>query len=351
MRAIHERYQKVDAEYISARTREHYNRYDIRYFIVRSLSESVASRKLRQITRLISQGFVEDVEGQLQELKITNPAYFEVYRVEAFAFLRWSDISRAITAYEAALEFGQSEPQLHFFFAGMLMRNGYCERAEIEFLEALTLDPGNPVILREASRNLFQLHKYDDAEKFLAEARSSNTRMQRDVVIAMDVEIQLHVRRIGHLAEIGNFIDSIKKCEEFLSFLQSLDRRFFDGIMLDHIQPIFKAIAIIRRDARNGESTILDALSEWIRTYATLDGGSNVSHSGETCGERIGFLKQNGRKPTFGFIVEGNRAETFVAAATLTPEVWQWLNEDGAVSFDIEETPKGLVAVNVSIHK
>lgn len=347
--AIQERYRQIGSEFSRERTKESYNRYDIRYFVVKSLSESVAARKLRKISRLVAEGRLEGIEDQIKELKLTNSTYFEVYRVEALVFHRWSDVSRAITSYEAALEFGQSEPQLHFFFAGMLMRAGYFDRAEDEFSKASNLDQGNPIILREAARNAFQQHNYPQAEMFLKEAASSKTSTQRDLVILMDLQIQLHVRRIEHLVVKQSFAEAIERCDAFLAFLQTLDRRFFDGTMRSHIQSIFSAVANIRRNARTGDTAGLDKLSDWVRTHANLDSGNNVTPGAKAAGSRSGYLKQFGRKQTFGFIVEADGTETFIAAATVSIEIWEWLNGGGTVLFDTTETLKGQQATNVMI--
>jgi LuxR family glucitol operon transcriptional activator len=349
--AIQERYRKADNEFSRERAREQHNRYDPRYFVTRSLSESVAARKLRQINRSIFEGDVDGIEEQLQELKTTNPAYFEVYRVEAFAFYKWSDYSRAITAYEAALEFAQSEPQLHFFFAGMLLRNGYCDRAEVEFSKALELDPGNPKVLREAARNAFQLHKYTDAEKYLAEAVATTSKTQRDIIITMDLQIQSYVRHIEHLVAMNNFTEAMERCEVFLNFLRGLDCRFFDATMLEHMRQVFSPIAAIRRDALNANIPLLDTLSDWVRTNAVASNETQRHNQFGSAGSRVGFLKQNGRKPSFGFLVDSDKNETFLAAANVDDEVWKWLNLDGAVSYDVTDGPKGNVAINVAIYK
>jgi tetratricopeptide (TPR) repeat protein len=345
---IREKYQKIDNQFRENKVKQKHNRYDMRFYVVRTLSEYVAAQSLRQIIFSLTDEYSIEIERKLGELKIKNPAYFEVYRVEAHCFARWSDISRAVTAYEAALEFGKSEPQLHFFFAGLLMRNGFFDRAEEEFSRAIKLDPGNPLILREAARNAFQQHEYQKAEDFLSAITPSKLLPQRDSIIMLDLWIQLHIRRIHHFVELQQYTEAMDRCNSFYDYLKNIDTRLFDRRVIKHLEFIYNDIAIIRHRALNVDLARLDLLSELVRKNAVLSDRKSVNHSDSSTGSRLGFLKQNGRKPTYGFIVEGDGTETFIAAITVTNEVWQWLVDNGAVLFDIKEGQKGPQATNVS---
>jgi len=341
---IREAYIRVEADFERERMKANANRYDMRHFTIRSRSEAIAVRRLRELARIISQGLTDEVEAEIADLKIINPAYFEVYRFEAFTAFQWSDIPRAIAAYEAALEFGDSEPQLHFFFAGMLMRSGYLERAAHEFDRALAIDPNSEMILREAARNECRLHRFDRAQIYLARAATLPTRSQKHTIILMDLNIQMYVRKIGYFVELGDFSTAAGSCRDLLDFLSQCDERMFDETIFEHIRDVMGSLARIRRDGRTDDFAI-NALSEWVRIHASLENQKRVLDSDS--GTITGFLKQNGRKPTFGFLVDGQRNETFVAAANLDPDVWDWLNQDGAVSYEIASTPKGTVAINV----
>lgn len=337
------KFQKLNDDYERERMRVKDNKYDIRNLTVRSRSEAIAAKKLRQAVRKsATQGWVD--ESLFDELKITNPAYFEVYRNEAVAAYNASDVPRAIQCYEAALEYGVGMPQLHYFFAGFLMRAGYTERAAIEFEKALELDPNEPLVLREAARNLFRLHKYDEAEDCLDEAAGKNPRTQRDMIVLLDLQIQLRVRWIEHKTEMGDFEKAIEKCGDLLKYLENSDSRLFDSKIYGHIRKVNGALPQISSDDRRGKADV-DALSTWIKHNASIDHQFGALNSRD--GRRIGSLKKNGRKPTFGFIVDGDQKEFFVAAGTIDPEIWKWLTDDGVVLFDEESSDRGPIATNV----
>ena len=342
--AIREHYIRVEAEFEREKKKVQANRYDPRHFTIRTRSEAIAVRRLREIGRRAAHGDADYAEDEIAELKIINPAYFEVYRVEAFAAFQWSDIPRAIAAYEAALEFGNDQPQLHFFFAGMLMRSGYLERAAMEFEQALSLDSDSEIVLREAARSEFRLNRYDRAQSYLNQAMLLPARSQRDKVILVDLNVQLFVRKADHFVEVGNFSSASDTCGDLLEFLGACDERMFDETIFEHIRDVLGPIARIRRDGRVNESSI-NALSERVRVHASLTNQKRVLDAAQR--QCVGFLKQRGRQPTFGFLVDGNKNETFIAAANLDPQVWEWLNQDGAVTYDVSSTAKGKVAVNV----
>jgi LuxR family glucitol operon transcriptional activator len=335
---IRQRYLRIEAEYEQEKLRSTHNIYDVRTFIVRSKSEAVASKSLRHASKLAVIGEVDTVEDIISEHKSTNPAYFEVYRVEAFAAFNWSDIPRAVAAYEAALEFGRDQPQLHFFFAGMLMRAGYHERASEHFAEASRLDPLASSVLREAARNEMRLYNFEKAKDYLTLCEALPSRAQKDAIILLDLRIQLYVRSMEHAISNGDFEHGSTAAGELLSYLECVNQRLFDDTIYQHIRDALSLIAILRRDGRNDNSTI-DGLSQWIRENASLD--AQLRRNTTPSGKSIGFLKQKGRKPTFGFLVDGNQVETFIAAGNVDPEIWSWLNQDGAVEYEVTRLASG----------
>lgn len=336
------KYQRVKDDYERERMQAQADRYQIRNITVRSPSEAIAARKLRRAVRTsATQGWVD--EDLFEELKVTNPAYFEVYRNEGVAAYHASDIPRAIHSYEAALEYGNDEPQLHYFFAGLLMRSGYTERAAEAYANALKLDPGEPVVLREAARNLFRLHRFDQAREYLDRAGQQRARTQKDMVVLLDLQIQLRVRLIEHTNSLGDFDTAVDGCSDLLSYLEKCDVRLFDRTVFDHIRAVKGALVVIRRNCRRGTEKI-DALSNWIEEHAALNRSGG---SGGAAGQRIGSLKKSGRQPTFGFILDSDQNEFFVAAARTEPEVWDWLRKDGLVLFEEEASERGPVAVNI----
>lgn len=340
------RFRKLNDDYERDRMQSQADKYQIRHLTVRSRSEAIAAKKLRAAVRASSlQGWVD--EGSFEELKVTNPAYFEVYRNEAVAAYHASDVPRAIQSYEAALEYGENQPQLHYFFAGLLMRAGYTERAASEYDSALALDPGEPVVLREAARNLFRLHRYDEAKVHLDQAAQIRARTQKDLVVLLDLQIQVRVRLIDHKTTMGDFDKAIEGCVDLKIFLEKCDIRLFDSTIYEHIRAVSGSLTVVRRDGRRGSEEI-DALANWIKSNAAPNRQSEISkQQGE---RRIGSLKQIGRKPTFGFIVDNDQKEFFVAAATVDAEIWQWLNDDGVVLFEVELSEKGPLAVNIGVY-
>lgn len=335
-------YLRLKNAYEQERMQAQANRYQIRNLIVRSPSEAIAAQKLRRTVHYsLTNGWVD--EDLFKELKVTNPAYFEVYRNEGVAAYYSSDVPRAIHSYEAALEYGNDQPQLHYFFAGLLMRSGYTERAAEEYAKALELDPEEPVVLREAARNLFRLHNYDLARKYLDKAAKQRASSQKDMVVLLDLQIQLRVRLIEHKTSVGDFDSAVDGCSDLLSYLQTCEVRLFDKTIIDHIRWINGTLAVIKRNCRRDTEKI-DLLSNWIEEHAALD---RAGAAGSPTGQRVGKVKRSGLKPTFGFIQDSDENEFFVAAARTDPEVWRWLNEGGLVLFEEEASERGPLAVNI----
>ncbi|MEA1073032.1 hypothetical protein [Sphingomonas sp. LY160] len=54
----------------------------------------------------------------------------------------------------------------------------------------------------------------------------------------------------------------------------------------------------------------------------------------------IGHLKNDGRHPTFGFLLSETVEDTFVHKASVEDEVWRWLLGGGDVTFRRTQGPK-----------
>ena len=131
---------------------------------------------------------------------------------------------------------------------------------------------------------------------------------------------------------------------DLFQYLENCDIRLFDNTVYEHIRAVCGSLVVIRRDGRRGTHAI-DDLSAWVQKNAPFYRPSG--ELGSRDGQRLGSLKKLGRKPTFGFVVDSDQNEFFIAAVTIDPEIWQWLNEDGLVLFEERTSGKGPLAINI----
>ncbi|MBO9510295.1 hypothetical protein [Erythrobacter sp. A6_0] len=329
------KYQKIKANFESSRAKQKFNKYEPTNLVVRTHGESVAAERIRRLVKKLHRGAWSDVEEGISALKLTDPGYFEVYRFEAFAAFTWSDIPRSVDAYEAALEYGESQPQLHFFFAGMLARSDDTERAAIEFAKALEIDPEASPVLREAARCEMRRTNFDIAENYLVRAEELSGDSMKEAILIIDLWIQYFQRRIDYFVRNSAMLRANELCGKMLDYLKESDLRFFDNVIVDHVLKIEPSVRTLRLESRIDNTSAVE-LAAWI--------DKNIVHANEfglEDGVFIGSLKARGRRESFGFLLDSTGREFFIAAANTSPDVWIWLNENKPVEFSVRTKSDG----------
>ncbi|MDG6078428.1 hypothetical protein E3U23_04385 [Erythrobacter litoralis] len=337
------KYNRIKARFEQSRARQKFDKYTASNLIVRTHGESVASEKIRHLTKKLLQGDLSGVEEGISQLKISDPGYFEIYRFEAFAAFTWSDIPRSIDAYEAALEYGESQPQLHFFFAGMLARSDDSDRAAEEFAKALELDPEASPVLREAARCEMRRTNFDVAFNYLSRADELSGDSLKESVLIIDLWVQYFQRKTDYLVNNDALTSANYTCGEMVIYLEKVDLRLFDRVIIDHILKIEPSLRTLKMETRI-ENRNAFQLDEWIALNIL-----EKHNFGFEDGKFIGGLKEKGRRDNFGFLVDTNGREFFIAAANTSPTVWRWLNENNPVEFSVRTKNDGRKeAFNVS---
>ena len=109
----------------------------------------------------------------------------------------------------------------------------------------------------------------------------------------------------------------------------------FDETIWNHIGQLGPCLrGLLRRPGDSAKS--VHELYEWINkvvhNYGTEDS------SGQTY---VGVLKHQGRKPTFGFLIDQFGVETFVARVKVPDQVWSHMEQDGLVGYCIRKREDG----------
>jgi LuxR family transcriptional regulator, glucitol operon activator len=339
--AVRKSYHRIESEFQSAAGVSTYNPYDQKNYVVRTPGEMLAVNKLKEVTRATFDGEFGRAEDIISTLKVSNPTYFEVYRAEAFVAFQLGDETRTIQAFEAALEFGDDQPQLHLFFARMLMRAGENGRASVELDRALELEPNNPTVLREAARNEFIKFNFEEAEKLLLRAEEQPQKTFHDRLILKDLRVQLYVRQMDRAIKTDNYDGAVLPARHLLDFLKQLDASSFDAKLTEHVIDGYREASHLSR-VHGIDKQPFAELMAWIET--NLPGGRitvAADYGDETLERKTGYLKERGRKPNFGFLVDADGGETFVSKADLAWHDWRRLLGGATAEYVIITHPDG----------
>ena len=343
------KYKQVEAEFQDERTRTVNHYYNFKSYKIRSRSEMLITRRLREASGQAANGEYALADQILLEAKLIDPSYFESYRIESFIAQQQNDIPRAVAAYQAAIRVGPDQPQLHFFYAGLLMRIGENDLAASEFEMALNDGGNNGLVLREAARNEMIRHRWDAAQSLLTRAFGSGIKEHREGIKLTDLQIQIYTRRADAETRADQLDEAVKAVELLDGYLRQINRNQVDSLTVSHILKVLPTIRMLK--AQLGGSDICNTLLQLIhRDFSQGEILSNeiendsdktfadpVSDSSSVNDERfIGRLKNQGRKPGYGFISSDSTTDIFVYRAEVHEKVWSAMISGAAITFEVD---------------
>lgn len=337
------KYRTIEGTYQTERGATAHDLFNIRTFCVRSKSEALAVQKLRRALTTANHENFDEAYEIIEDTKIANPDYFEVYRCEAIVAYKQSDHVRASAAYQTAIELDQTQPQLYLFYGGFLMHAyGEFRGAADQFDRALKLSPNALEILREAVRSKLYDLDFAGAQAHVAHAWEIGFPTLRFETIFTDLQLQIFYRKIEFLIN-RNIGDAIKIAAlEMRHFLNALKPGIIDATLADHF---VKARGIIARTENEIGSQLA---SEFASIFDKLEaaGPSPIqvglkpeareeSRQTSDIGRYTGWMKVKGRKPTYAFLQCPNVEDTFVARSTVAAAVWQSMIDGERVTYSI----------------
>jgi len=348
---IRESYNRIESQFNYAKGQTNYNPYSLKNFKIRSTAEMLASQKLKQAVHLAMSNDFARAHEIIEDLRIINPAYFEVYRAEAYISYLNNDVVGACAAYESAIELAPDEPQLHFFYACMLMRGVDIDLANEHFAKVHEIDPTSMAGAREYARSCLQRFDFPQARKMLTHAATLDFKNDKDRTVYTDLEIQYHVRLISHKISVSDWSEIHNIVKNLALFVYSLDLAVFDERMAYHLMEVLPHLKRIESSGKVSLDYTSD-LEEWIDKRFVQKKGWNVlpgSRGFQKSGAAIGALKQAGLRETFGFLKADDGRETFVHEDDAGSELWKSMIAGARVCYEIVFNQDGRTcAINLS---
>ena len=336
------RFRQIEGIYQNERREDSHNRYNPTRYTVRSKSEALAVKKLKAAINLGRQNDLVEAFRKIEELKISHPNYFEVYRVEAYISTLNGDNFRAQDAYLSAIEIDETQPQIRWMYGSFLLNKfGDHEGALDQFKKTIELDqssvPGN----MDAARVLMYLLDFESAQGFLTAAVNSNVDTGKQMQILLDLQFQLFCRQIKNF-ESGRDQDRIKEVVQNLTaFLDGCEVSRIDSVFCAHINKHKDLPKIARRLITEGD---LSFLEEFDQSYFSILDASNVKSSAGY--GSIGRLKSSGLQENFGFLEGLDGEDTFIHISSVSPEVWSAMIRGEKVRYRISTNDEGKTYAN-----
>lgn len=348
---IAQRFRQVSSAFQDERGLGQKNKYAPRFYTVRSPSEAVVAGKLRHATNLSFKGKFDEAYKIVDDLKISSPEYFEIYRVQAYIQFRQGNFPEAQNSYSVALELAGEQPQLYFFYGGFLLRAFEdLEGAVEQFNKALSMNPNEFCVLRDAARVCLYLHRFDEAQRHIDVARSIEDRSLLNDRIIADLQAQLHIRSVEHNLALGLYDACFKESSEFHNFLKALEPSVVDDTMIWHLDKSVRTFESLKRVARQEDVIILDSVIYFIGRLEPVEGRGSAVESQDrvlVSSGHTGKLKQQGLKPDFGFIRDTFNVDTYVARNAVSESLWADLCAGRTVKFDVYDDGTKTWADNV----
>src|SRR5579883_887163 len=348
VKSFQKNYARIREMFQEQRAVTSVNRYNMNHYTVRSPSEAIAARKLVQAFKKSERRELDEGLKIIDDLRVSAPEYFEVYRVAAAIYAKAGNISEAQRNYEVAIDIDQTQPQLFYWFAGFVMRDrNDSAHASKLFDDALKLDPKSYAVLREAARNELFIPNFEKAQSLLDRAMEleSASKSHKETTICYDLQAQLYIRKAEALVNAGDYIGGLETLDNLRKSMSSLDRSYIDEPFANHISKTrpYCLRTLEQRAPFQLQSRVRD-LSGWLNRF-DAENGRQVLYEDhrnvfepptDTEHEYMGSLKKQGRQPTFGFLVTLDGKEVFLHQKSVPRETWFLLQTGAFAKFSVE---------------
>lgn len=350
VKSLQKRYKQIGVIFQGQREVSSINRYKQGHYTVRSPAEAIAATKLSQAFNLSEQGELDGAFKIIDDLRVTAPEYFEVYRIAALIHVNAGNLHEAEENYKTAIEIDQSQPQLYYWFAGFIMRH-LKDNAQVSdlFDQALQLDPKSSAVLREAARNELFVPNFVKAQSLLDRAMELELKSHQETIILYDLQAQVYIRKADSLVQAGDYKGSIEALDSLRSFMEKLNRMYIDETFVEHISKTrsFCLKTLEQRAPIQLQSRVSELLSwvdSFVVAYIETVNGADVIHERQsnTLGLQreadhifVGCLKEAGRQPSFGFLVTPDRIEAFLHKSSVPRETWILLQTGAYATFRV----------------
>ncbi|MEQ6203284.1 NB-ARC domain-containing protein [Sulfitobacter sp. HNIBRBA2951] len=333
------RFRQIDGLYQNERAANAHNKFNPSNYTIRSKSEALAVKKLKIAVSLAKDEDYLSAFSLIDELKVTNSDYFEVYRVEAYVASLSGDNPRAQDAYISATEIGIDQPQVHIMYGGFLLRTfNDPETALEQFEAAIILDKKASFAHIEASRASLYLSRFDIAQEHLDNAITVASNDIKTQNILSDLQVQIFWRKIDLLMKQSDEVEISGALANFASFLSGFSVSDIDILLVRRFKGYLRSINSFKNECKGSTLNGLLGLETQISELLFIAGIPQLNDrtpNAQTSKTRVGTLKQAGKKPTFGFIIDLEGTEVFVFKGDTKPEVWKAMLTGSKVRFDI----------------
>jgi cold shock CspA family protein len=223
------------------------------------------------------------------------------------------------------------------------------DRATQMFNKALELDPNSEAVLREAARNEFFASRFKRAQELVDTANNLKHKSLKDAVIFADLQAQIYIRTADALAQAGDFAGAMEILDTLTTFVGNLDESHIDSTFCDHLVKVrrYSGSILLQRGPNNVVERVRAFLA-WLDSFLSAHGSTSLKcpeperrNSLPDGGKldpnevHIGYLKKQGQKPTFGFLVTKEGSEAFVHRSTVPTYIWELLQGGGYVQFKV----------------
>lgn len=233
-------YQKLAGAMQHARAQSRYNKYKLGSYTVRSNQEAISKGELQKAFRLIVRGDEKSALKIIEDQKILNGQYFEVYRTAAAIYAELDQITKAKENYEEAIELAPDQPQLRFWFAGFLMRfMSDNEEAAAQYKASLELENTHFAVFNDAIRNQFYIPDFEQAAILLAQAAQIELTERLSRSLLLDLKCQLVLRKADHeINSGGSFSNYLRDIFYLLDIIDRDQKGYVDKRLLLAIRKV-----------------------------------------------------------------------------------------------------------------
>lgn len=259
---------KLNSLVESSLSRNSINNYNFKNIKIRTKSDHVILKILKEALDNILEERFENVYEKLEEARRLAPDYYEVPRILAHYHQKTGNIPEARECYELALTLNPGSPQIHYWFAKFLLHEEQnVEDAAKEFESAKRLDPNSAEISINLARSYLFQQRFEETEIIIKELEEKFEKLNDNIKkMYFDTRIQIHYRKADSYSISGNYKLSINSLELMKYEFSKLPKNLKDSHTRGKLSKTKILLQRIERGGTKDEIAFAKEFSKWCDT-------------------------------------------------------------------------------------
>lgn len=234
------------------------NEYHPISFFPKTVSEKIATVYMLKAVDASKNKDTKEMEKYYELAIQAAPKFSDIYKTSAYLYSKINVIN-AERDYDNALELAENKAPIYYFYGGFLINNQNYNEGERQILNALELEPDNPLISMRLARVYKMTNRYEESIKLLniLETKVDKIEDKRMKIKLVYETIDTYIRYADNYMINEDYENALIQLKNAVTFIDKTDKKLFDFTIFNVLFKLaYKYIIILSKSRINVDGFI-----------------------------------------------------------------------------------------------